>query len=75
MANNAGFGRVGTAAALARDEQLAMIDVNVRMLTQGRSPLSTACAPSCGVLNVGSVAGFLPGPGMTVYYATKHFVL
>ncbi len=24
-----------------------------------------------GILNVGSVAGFLPGPGMTVYYATN----
>jgi hypothetical protein len=42
MANNAGFGWIGTAAALDRDEQLAMIDVNVRMLTEGRSPLSTA---------------------------------
>ena len=28
-----------------------------------------------GILNVGSVAGFVPGPGMAVYYATKAFVL
>jgi len=28
-----------------------------------------------GVLNVGSLAGFLSGPGMNVYYATKAFVL
>ena len=28
-----------------------------------------------GILNVGSVAGFLPGPGMAVYYATKAYVL
>ena len=28
-----------------------------------------------GVLNVASVAGFVPGPGMAVYFATKAFVL
>jgi hypothetical protein len=28
-----------------------------------------------GILNVGSVAGFLPGPNMAVYFATKAFVL
>ena len=53
-----------------------MIDLNVRALTE----LSLAFADSLarhkgGLLNVGSVAGFLPGPGMTVYYATKAFVL
>ena len=76
MVNNAGFGLVGTAAALDRAEQLAMIDLNVRTLTE----LSLAFVDSLarhrgGILNVGSMAGFLPGPGMTVYYATKAFVL
>ena len=28
-----------------------------------------------GILNVASIAGFLPGPGMAVYYASKAFVL
>jgi short-subunit dehydrogenase len=28
-----------------------------------------------GLLNVASVAGFLPGPGMAVYYATKAYVV
>jgi short-subunit dehydrogenase len=76
MVNNAGFGLVGNAASLDRAEQLAMIDLNIRMLTD----LSLAFIDSLvrqrgGILNVGSMAGFLPGPGMTVYYATKAYVL
>jgi short-subunit dehydrogenase len=76
VVNNAGFGLVGRAAALDRAEQLAMIDLNVRTLTD----LSLAFVPSLvrnrgGLLNVASVAGFLPGPGSAVYYATKAYVL
>lgn len=76
VVNNAGFGLVGLAATRDRAEQLAMIDLNVRALTE----LSLAFVDSLsrhkgGLLNVGSVAGFLPGPGSAVYYATKAFVL
>jgi hypothetical protein len=76
VVNNAGFGLIGPAAELDRAEQLAMIDLNVRTLTD----LSLAFIPSIaeqrgGILNVASVAGFLPGPGMAVYYATKAYVL
>ena len=76
MVNNAGFGLVGLAASRDRDEHLAMIDLNVRTLTE----LSLAFVDSLarhrgGLLNVGSMAGFLPGPGMAVYYATKAYVL
>jgi hypothetical protein len=76
VVNNAGFGLIGPAAELDRAEQLAMTDLNVRTLTD----LSLAFIPSLaehrgGILNVASVAGFLPGPGMTVYYATKAYVL
>src|SRR5450631_355246 len=76
IVNNAGFGLVGVASSLDRDEQLAMIDLNVRSLTE----LSLAFVDSLarhrgGILNVGSMAGFLPGPGMAVYYASKAYVL
>jgi short-subunit dehydrogenase len=76
VVNDAGFGLAGSAAALSRDEQLAMIDLNVRALTE----LSLAFVESLarhrgGILNVASVAAFLPGPGMAVYYATKAYVL
>ena len=76
VVNNAGFGLLGTAATLDRAEQLAMIDLNVRALTD----LSLAFIESLerhqgGILNVASIAAFLPGPGMAVYYATKAYVL
>ena len=76
VVNNAGFGLAGTADALDRAEQLAMIDVNVRALTE----LSLGFIDSLerrrgGILNVASIAAFMPGPGMAVYYASKAYVL
>jgi len=76
IVNNAGFGLIGVASDLDRSEQLAMIDLNVRTLAD----LSLAFIPSLerhrgGILNVASVAGFLPGPNSAIYYASKSFVL
>jgi short-subunit dehydrogenase len=76
VVNNAGFGLCGPAAALNRDEQLAMIDLNVRALTELSLTFTDSLARHRGgILNVASIAGFLPGPGMAVYYATKAYVL
>jgi uncharacterized protein len=76
VVNNAGFGLLGAADELDRAEQLAMVDLNVRVLTD----LSLAFIDSLkrrrgGILNVASIAAFLPGPGMAVYYASKAYVL
>jgi uncharacterized protein len=76
VVNNAGFGLFGRAIELDRTEQLRMIAVNVQALTD----LSLRFADSLirhrgGILNVASIAGFLPGPGMAVYYASKAYVL
>ncbi len=76
IVNNAGFGLMGYAVERDRDELLGMIDLNVRALTE----LSLGFVGSLsrrrgGILNVASVAGFLPGPGSAVYYATKAYVL
>ncbi|MES1155702.1 MAG: SDR family NAD(P)-dependent oxidoreductase, partial [Pseudorhodoplanes sp.] len=69
-------GLTGRAADLDRADQLAMIDLNVRALTE----LSLAFVDQLarhkgGILNVASLASFLPAPGMAVYYATKAYVL
>jgi short-subunit dehydrogenase len=76
LVNNAGFGVFGDAIDCDRAEQIGIIDVNVRALTD----LSLRFADQLirnkgGLLNVGSVAGFLPGPGMAVYYASKAYVI
>jgi uncharacterized protein len=76
VVNNAAFGLLGAADQLDRTEQLAMIDLNVRALTD----LSLAFIDSLkrrrgGILNMASIAAFMPGPGMAVYYATKAYVL
>ncbi len=76
IVNNAGFGLVGQAAALKSDEQIAMIDLNVRTLTElSLGFIDSLARHRGGLLNVASVAGFLPGPGMAVYYATKAYVI
>ena len=77
VVNNAGFGAIGSVADLPVERQLDMIQVNVTALTH----LTRLFLPGMiergrgGILNVGSTAGFQPGPNMAVYYATKAFVL
>jgi short-subunit dehydrogenase len=76
VVNNAGFGLLGDAAELDRAEQLAMIDLNVRVLTDlSLRFIESAARHRGGILNVASLASFMPGPGMAVYYATKAYVL
>ena len=76
VVNNAGFGLFGTAVELDRAEQLGMIAVNIRALTDLSLRFSDhLIRHRGGILNVGSIAGFLPGPGMAVYYASKAYVL
>lgn len=77
LVNNAGFGALGNFTELPLARQLEMLQVNIAALTE----LTGLFLPGMmqrkrgGILNVGSVAGFQPGPGMAVYYATKAFVL
>ncbi|MEA2872266.1 MAG: uncharacterized protein QOH67_2242 [Hyphomicrobiales bacterium] len=76
VVNNAGFGLHGPAAEVDRAEQLAMIDLNVRALTDlSLRWIDGIVKHKGGILNVASVAGFMPGPGMAVYYASKAYVL
>lgn len=77
LVNNAGYGIAGAMDGSKADEQLGMVDLNVRALLE----LTQIYWPSMlknkrgGVLNVASTAAFQPGPLMATYYASKAFVL
>jgi short-subunit dehydrogenase len=75
LVNNAGFGLIGAAAKLDEAEQLAMVDLNAKTLTALTLRfLQPIIAAKGSVLNVASVAAFMPGPNFAVYYATKAYV-
>lgn len=76
VVNNAGFGLLGDAAELDRATQLSMIDLNTRALTDlSLRFIDSVTRHRGGILNVASISGFLPGPGMAVYHATKAYVV
>ena len=76
LVNNAGFGTSGPFAASDPARELAMVQVNIAALvalTHAFLPGMVARRRGC-ILNLGSTAGFQPGPFMAVYYASKAFV-
>lgn len=77
LVNNAGFGLYGLFAATDEQTEMDMITLNISVLTE----LTKKVLPQMmankrgGVLNIASTASFQPGPLMSVYYATKAYVL
>ena len=77
LINNAGFGVHGRCWEADLQKQLDLIQVNVAALAHlTRLFLPGMIAKGQGrIMNVASVAGFLPGPYMAAYYASKAFVV
>ncbi len=77
LINNAGFGECGNFTKTNLDKDLNMIKTNViayHILT--KLYLTDMKAENKGkILNVASIAGFMPGPLMATYYATKNYVV
>jgi len=77
LINNAGFGDAGNFSETSLDKELEMIDLNIKayhILT--KLFLQDFIKRDYGrILNVASMAGFMPGPYMATYYATKSYIV
>ena len=77
LVNNAGFGDCGYFTKTSLDKELKMIDTNIvayHVLT--KLYLQDMKQRNNGkILNVASIAGFMPGPLMATYYSTKAYVV
>ena len=76
LVNNAGFGLFGKFNTTDIDREMEMVDLNVKSLHYlTKLFLKDMVEKDKGyILNVASIAGHLPGPFMSTYYATKHYV-
>ena len=77
LVNNAGFGTFGEFTETDLDKEINLINTNitaVHILT--KLYLAEMCMKNSGkILNVSSIAGSMPGPLMSAYYASKAYVL
>ena len=77
LINNAGFGDCGNFTKTNLQKEIKMIETNIiayHILT--KLYLIDMKAKNQGkILNVASIAGFMPGPLMATYYASKNYVV
>ncbi len=75
LVNNAGFGKMGNIKDMSVSSQISMVDLNCKGLTA----VATACLKymqkGSEIINIASIASFVPNPRLTVYSSTKAYVL
>lgn len=77
LINNAGFGDCGNFTKTSLDKEISMIETNViayHILTK-LYLIDMKVRGKGKILNVASIAGFMPGPLMATYYATKAYIV
>ncbi len=78
LVNNAGLGAGGSfadPAEWAREYDSVMVNVLSATVLMKAAAVEMAARGRGRILNVASAAGFMPGPGMAVYHATKAYLL
>lgn len=75
LVNNAGYGQAGRLHQVQASDQIGIITLNIKVLTELTLHLLPQIIAARGaILNVASTAAFFSGPGMAVYYASKAYV-
>lgn len=77
LINNAGFGDCGNFSYTSLDKEISMINTNItayHILTK-LYLIDMKKINKGHILNVASIAGFMPGPLMSTYYATKAYIV
>ena len=77
LINNAGFGDCGNFTSTSLDKEINMINTNItayHILTK-LYLIDMKKVNKGHILNVASIAGFIPGPLMSTYYATKSYIV
>ncbi len=74
LINNAGFGKLGNFAEMPTADQVGMVDLNCRALTAVTSLTLPHMTKGSSILNVSSIASYVPTPRMAVYCSTKAYV-
>ena len=77
LVNNAGFGTFGRFAEIDADRSMDLVRLNVGAVTELSALFLPAMVErgSGRIMNVASLAAFMPGPLMAAYYASKAYVL
>lgn len=77
LINNAGFGNFGNFIETDLSKEMFMIQTNIEALhILTKLYLKDMVEKDKGhVMNVASIAGFMPGPLMATYYASKNYVV
>ena len=77
LINNAGFGLFGNFTETDLEKEISMIETNITALhILTKLYLKDMVEKDKGhILNVASIAGFMPGPLMATYYASKNYVV
>ena len=74
LINNAGFGTMGNFADIDTEKLASCIELNCIALTRMCSLCIPYMSEGSGIINVASIASFVPNPRLAVYSATKAFV-